>query len=337
MRISILAALAAAVVASPSAVLAQAKPIVIKFSHVDGPDSIRGNGALKFKEQAEKLTGGKVKVEVYPNGTLASDAAEMEALQKGSVQMLAPSTTKLKALGVKEFEVLELPYLFPNEQVFTSIVTTNSSVGRSLFKALEVKGITGLAYWSSGFQVISSNQPVKVPGDMKSSLIRVSSKVADEYFRGLGARPQVVASSDVAKALQDGVIAGMEDTPSNIYSQNLHLAQRYIAVTNHAHLQYAVVVDKKLWDGLPADIRTQLANAMGAATSYVNSVAKSKQETALAAIKASGKSTVQDLTTAQREEWKKAMQATDKAAKNRIGREAYDLIVNDLMVQGYKL
>ena len=116
MRKSILvaAAAAAAVLLSPGVAMAQS-PIVIKFSHVVANDTPKGKGALKFKELAEKYTDGKVKVEVYPNSSLYKDKEEIEALQLGSVQMLAPSTAKFAPLGVKEFEALDLPWLFKDE------------------------------------------------------------------------------------------------------------------------------------------------------------------------------------------------------------------------------
>ena len=113
MRKWLLAAAAAAIFVAPGAAMAQA-PIVIKFSHVVAPNTPKGKGADKFKELAEKYTNGKVKVEVYPNSTLYNDKEELEALQLGAVQMLAPSNSKFGPIGVKEFEVFDLPYVLPD-------------------------------------------------------------------------------------------------------------------------------------------------------------------------------------------------------------------------------
>src|SRR5919199_2718033 len=132
-------AMAAAVIASNSAT-AQS-PIVIQFSHVVANDTPKGKGALKFKELAEKYTNGKVKVEVYPNSTLYKDKEEIEALQLGTVQMLAPSTAKFAPLGVKEFEALDLPWLFKDEATYADAM--KGTVGKWLFKKLEAKGVTG--------------------------------------------------------------------------------------------------------------------------------------------------------------------------------------------------
>src|SRR5207245_974744 len=122
-------------------------PIVIKFSHVVAPDTPKGKGAQRFKELAEARTNGKVKVELYPNSQLYKDKEEMEALQIGSVQMLAPSLAKFGPLGVKEFEVFDLPFIFDGYADLHKITT--GAVGQNLLKKLEPKGILGLAYWDN--------------------------------------------------------------------------------------------------------------------------------------------------------------------------------------------
>ena len=149
---------------APAAALAQS-PIVIKFSHVVANDTPKGKGALKFKELAEKYTDGKVKIEVYPNSSLYKDKEEIEALQLGSVQMLAPSTAKFAPLGVKEFEALDLPWLFKDDATYTKAM--KGPVGKWLFQKLEAKGITGLAYWDNGFHMVSANRPLMKPTDFQ--------------------------------------------------------------------------------------------------------------------------------------------------------------------------
>ena len=108
-----------------------AEPIVIKFSHVVANDTPKGKGSLKFKELAEKYTNGKVKIEVYPNSSLYKDKEEIEALQLGSVQMLAPSTAKFAPLGAKEFEALDLPWLFKDDATYDKAMKGESASGCS--------------------------------------------------------------------------------------------------------------------------------------------------------------------------------------------------------------
>jgi C4-dicarboxylate-binding protein DctP len=331
MRKLLLAAAAAAIIAVPSAVMAQT-PIVIKFSHVVANDTPKGKGALKFKELAEKYTNGKVKVEVYPNSTLYKDKEEIEALQLGSVQMLAPSTAKFAPLGAKEFEALDLPWLFKDDETYAKAM--KGPVGQWLFKKLEAKGITGLAYWDNGFHMVSANRPLLNPADFEGLKMRISgSKIADQYFRNLGAIPQILAFSEVYQALQTGVVDGCENTPSNYLTQKFYEVQKDITVSNHAHLQYAVIVNSKFWNGLPADIRTELNKAMDEATDYTNSIARKENEDALAEIKKSGKTTLHYLTPAQRTAWQVAMRPTYTWAKGRVGQEVLDLLSKELDIK----
>ena len=331
MRKWILAAAAAALIAVPGVAGAQT-PIVIKFSHVVANDTPKGKGALKFKELAEKYTNGKVKVEVYPNSQLFKDKEEIEALQLGSVQMLAPSTAKFAPLGAKEFEALDLPWLFKDDATYSKAM--KGPVGQWLFKKLESKGILGLAYWDNGFHMTSSNRPLLMPADFQGLKIRISgSKIADRYFRELGAIPQIMAFSEVYQALQTGVVDGCENTPSNYLTQKFHEVQKHITVSNHAHLQYAVIVNEKFWNGLPADIRKELDKAMAEATDYTNSIAQKENEDALAEIKKSGKTTLHYLDDKQRLAWQKAMQPTYTWAKSRVGGEILDLLAKELDIK----
>ena len=298
--------------------MAQA-PIVIKFSHVVTDAAPKGKGALKFKELAEKYTAGKVKVEVYPNSTLYKDGEEMEALQLGAVQILAPSTAKFAPLGVKEFEVLDLPYLFPDQATYDNVVT--GELGTGLLKRLEPKGIRGLAFWDNGFYVMSANRPLIKPDDLKGLKIRISgSKVDDQTLRLMGANPQIMAFSELYQALQSGVVDGAQNTASNYTTQKLNDVQKNITTTYHVHLQYAVIVNKKFWDGLPTDIRTQLEKAMSEATAYNNALSVQDNRDALAAIKATGKTDIHDPTPAEMKVWMDAMTPVYKSAESRIGK-----------------
>src|SRR5215472_19132904 len=215
MRKWLFAAAAAAIFMAPAAVSAQA-PIVIKFSHVVAANTPKGKAADKFKELAEQYTNGRVKVEVYPNSTLYKDKEELEALQLGAVQMLAPSNSKFGPIGIKEFEAFDLPYILPDTKMLRKI--TEGPLGARLLKLLDAKGMTGLAYWDNGFKQMTANKKLVAPSDYKGLKFRIqSSKVLEAQFRALGAIPQVMAFSDVYQALQTGVVDGQENTWSNIY------------------------------------------------------------------------------------------------------------------------
>src|ERR1044072_493370 len=220
--------LAAASIAALSLVgpAAAQTPIVIKFSHVVATNTPKGLAAEKFKELAEKYTGGKVKVEVYPNSQLYKDKEELEALQLGAVQMLAPSNAKFGPIGVKEFEVFDLPYILPDLKTLRKV--TDGPLGAKLLKLLEPKGMIGLAYWDNGFKQMSANKKLRAPADYKGLKFRIqSSKVIEAQMRALGVIPQVMAFSEVYQALQTGVVDGQENSWSNIYTQKMYEVQKY--------------------------------------------------------------------------------------------------------------
>jgi C4-dicarboxylate-binding protein DctP len=315
------AAVAATALASPLAFADG--PIVIKFSHVVAPDTPKGKGAQRFKELVEERSKGAIKVEVYPNSQLYKDKEELEALQLGSVQMLAPSLSKFGPLGVKEFEVFDLPFLFKDTAAFNAV--TQGPIGADLFKKLEPKGIKGLAYWDNGFHIMSANKPLHHVADFKGLKMRIqSSKVLDAQMRALGAIPQVMAFSELYQGLQSGVVDGTEGVPSNFYTQKIYEVQKHMTLSNHGHLAYAVIVNKKFWDGLPDGARKVIESSIKDATTYADAIAATENAQALEKIKASGKTTIYSLTPAERDEWIKALLPVHKDMESRVGKATID-------------
>ena len=305
------------------------QPIVIKFSHVVAADTPKGKAAEMFAKKAGELTGGKVKVEVYANSTLYKDKEEMEALQLGAVQMLAPSLAKFGPLGVKEFEVFDLPFIFNGYDDLHKV--TNGAVGKQLLSKLEPKGIRGLAFWDNGFKSFSANSPIKTPADLKGKKMRIqSSKVLEEQMRSVGSMPQVMAFSEVYQALQTGVVDGTENPISNLYTQKMHEVQKHLTLTDHGYLGYAVIVNKKFWDGLPADVRKQLEDAMEQSTRYANQIAKVENDTSLEAVKKTGKTAVYVPTKEERLAFKKAMVPVHQKMEGRVGKEVIQAVYKDI-------
>src|SRR6266481_4528075 len=298
-------------------------PVVIKFSHVVASDTPKGKAAEKFKELAETYSGGKVKVEIYPNSTLYKDKEELEALQLGAVQMLAPSNSKFGPIGIREFEVFDLPYILSDLKTLRKV--TDGPLGARLLKLLDSKGMTGLAYWDNGFKEMTANKKLLTPADYKGVKFRIqSSKVLEAQFRALGSIPQVMAFGEVYQALQTGVVDGQENTWSNIYTQKMHEVQKYATVTSHGYIGYVVVVNKKFWDGLPADLRAQCEKAMKEATAYGNGQSAKENDDALEAIKKAGKTEIITLTPEQDAAMRKAMEPVYKDVASRVGQPLID-------------
>src|ERR1700682_1974175 len=299
------------------------QPIIIKFSHVVALDTPKGKAAEQFKKLAEERTKGRLKVEVYANSTLYKDGEEMDALTLGSVQMLAPSVAKFGPMGVREFEVFDLPYIFDDFAQLHKV--TAGPVGKLLFDKLESKGIVGLAYWDNGFKDFSANKALRAPTDVKALKMRIqSSKVLDSEIRALGGIPQIMAFSEVYQALQTGVVDGTENPPSNFYTQKMNEVQRYLTLSNHGYLGYAVIANKKFWDGLPADIRTTLEGAMKDATKYANDIAQKENDDALEAVRKTGKTEIITPTPEQKAAMKKALLVVHKDNEPRVGKDTIE-------------
>ena len=314
----ILSAGLAAVIAIGLGAGAWAQDITIKFSHVVAPDTPKGKGAEKFKELAEKYTDGKVKVEVYPNSQLYKDKEELEALQLGAVQMLAPSLAKFGPLGVPDFEAFDLPYIFDGYDQLRKV--TDGEVGKAMLAKLEDKGIRGLAYWDNGFKVMSANSPLLTPDDFLGLKMRIqSSKVLEAEMNALGAIPQVMAFSEVYQGLQTGVVDGTENPPSNMYTQKMNEVQKHATLSNHGYLGYAVIVNKEFWDGLPEDVRGQLEKAMAESTVYANGIAQEENEKALQAMKDAGTTEFHEMTDEEKAAWKEVLLPVHDDLAGRIG------------------
>ena len=304
-----------------AAPLARAEgPIVIKFSHVTAPQAHKSLAAEKFKELAEKALGGQIKIELYPNSQLYKDKEEMEALQLGAVQMLCPSLSKFGPLGIKDFEVFDLPYMFSSYEDVAKI--TQGPIGQELLKKLETKGIKGLTYWNNGFKILSANQPLISPDDMLGLKVRIQgSKVIEAQMLALGALPQAMAFSEAYQALSTGVVDGTENTPANLYTQKMYEVQKHATLTNHAYLGYAVIANKKFWDGLPDDIRTTLEKILIEVTPYANDLAAKENAQSIEDVRKSGKTTIHEPTADELKVWKEALMPVRKEMSGRVGAE----------------
>ncbi|MFA5899253.1 MAG: TRAP transporter substrate-binding protein [Hyphomicrobium sp.] len=301
------------------------EPITLRFSHVVAPDTPKGMGAEKFKELAERYTDGRVKVEVYPLSQLYRDSEELEALQLGAVEMVAPSLAKFGPLGAREFEVFDLPYLFPDRAALRAV--TQGPIGKDLLKGLESKGIRGLAFWDNGFKIMSANKPIRMPEDLVGLRMRIQpSRVLQAQMEALGVVPQVIPLPEVYQALQMGVLDGTENPPSNMLVQKIFEVQAYATLSNHGYLGYAVIVNKSFWDGLPSDVRASLNKAMREATDYTNNIAESVNAQALAAMKATGKTQFHEQTLAEKRAWIAALAPVYSDVASRIGKDRIDAI-----------
>ena len=299
--------------------VANAQPMVMKFSHVVAEHTPKGLAALKFKELAEKKLPGKVEIQVFSNSQLFGDAKELEALLLGDVQFVAPSLSKFDRY-TKKVAVFDLPFLFDDLAAVDRFQA--SDAGKSLLTSMTKRNLLGLAYWHNGMKQLSANKEILLPPSIKGLKFRIqASDVLEAQFKVLGASPQKMAFAEVYQGLQTGVVDGQENTWSNIYSKKFHEVQNTILETNHGAIDYMVVTNAKFWEKLPADIRKGLSEAMAEATAYGNSIANKTNDDARAKIVADNKAKVVKLTKEQQEAWRKAMAPVWKQFVPEIGED----------------
>ena len=256
--------------------------IVIKFSHVTNTDKHpKGIAASLLSERVNKEMNGKACMEVFPNSTLYNDKKVLEAMLQGDVQLAAPSLSKFEKF-TKKFRLFDLPFVFKDVDAVDKF--QNSDSGQKLKDSMKRKGLQGLAFWHNGMKHMSANRPLIKPEDAKGLKFRVqASDVLVAQFAQLGANPQKMSFKEVYGGLQTKVIDGQENTWSNIYGKKFFEVQDGVTETNHGILDYLVVTSTEWWDGLPDDVRSQLATIIdevsqtrNQASSEVNEANKQK-------------------------------------------------------------
>ncbi|MGV8841930.1 MAG: C4-dicarboxylate TRAP substrate-binding protein DctP [Pseudomonas sp.] len=294
-----------------------ADPIVIKFSHVVAEHTPKGQGALFFKKLVEERLPGQVKVEVYPNSSLFGDGKEMEALLLGDVQLIAPSLAKFEQY-TKQVQIFDLPFLFDDLKAVDRF--QQSPEGQKLLTSMEDKNITGLGYWHNGMKQLSANKALREPKDARGLKFRVqASAVLEEQFKAVRANPRKMSFAEVYQGLQTGVVNGAENPWSNIYSQKMYEVQPYITESNHGLLDYMLITNTQFWDGLPADVRSELEQILVETTAEVNKLANELNESDKQRIIDAKTSEIIQLTPEQRGMWRDAMKPVWKMFEDDIG------------------
>ena len=296
---------ALAVSAAPVFANCDAGEIVIKFSHVTNTDKHpKGIAASLLEKRVNEEMNGKACMEVFPNSQLYNDDTVLEAMLAGDVQLAAPSLSKFEKF-TKKFRLFDLPFLFNDINAVDSF--QNSEDGQKLKASMKRRGLLGLAFWHNGMKQISANKPLIVPSDASGLKFRVqASDVLVAQMAALGANPQKMAFSEVYGALQTGVVDGQENTWSNIYGKKFFEVQDGITESNHGIIDYLVVTSTKWWDGLPGDVRDQLATILKEVTEARNAESTAVNEAAKKSVIEAG-GVVRQLTSDQRAQWVQAM------------------------------
>ena len=289
----------------------------IRLSHVVAPDTPKGMTLERFRMLVEERTGQRIRVHIYPQGQLYGDQDEMQALQLGAIDMVAPSLSKFGPIGFPEFELFDLPFLFDSVADVRRI--TQGPVGQRLLDRLGRQRLLGLGFFDNGFKQMSANRPLLEPAHFAGLRMRVqASRVIAQQMRALGASPVTLPFSETRRALESGVVDGTENPVSNFWTQNMQAVQRDLSLTQHGYLGYAVVTHQRFWLNLPGADRALLHDALREALAYGNSIADVHNDRALAALHATGAARVHSPSAAQRQRFKTAVMPVHADLARRI-------------------
>ena len=292
--------------------------MTLRFSHVVARETPKGLAANHFSALVAQRSGGRLAIEVFPNGELYGDDDEMQALQLGAVDLVAPSLSKFGRIGLPEFELFDLPFLFDDLSAVRRI--TQGPLGQQLFQGLTRQGLVGLGYFDNGFKQMSANRPLLKPADYVGLRMRVqASRVIAEQMRALGARPVTLAFSETRRALQAGVVDGTENPVSNFWTQAMHQVQTDLSLTQHGYLGYAVVTHQRLWQSLSDADRQLISQALQEALLFANQIADRQNDQALSSLRLANTTRIHGLSDSQRLQLRRAVQPVHDALVKRIG------------------
>jgi C4-dicarboxylate-binding protein DctP len=292
--------------------------IVIRFSHVVGEDTPKGQAVRMFAKLMKERTNGKVEIQVFSNSSLYKDSEELDALHQGRVQMIAPALSKLSNV-VPELGIFDLPYLYPDLDGYHKVF--DGKIGTLLSDSVAKHNMVPLGYWDSGLKQFTTNlRPIRKPADLNGSSMRIMpSTILDHQFNLLQVKPVQTDFNDVYAALEQGRIQGQENTISNIYSKKFYQVQRYMTLSDHGYLGYLVLIDQKFWNRLPEDVRVTLKDTMDEVTRWQRQQSIKIEQDKLKEIEKCNCIQTIKLSADDKAEWRKYFQPLYNDMEKRLG------------------
>lgn len=280
-------ALSGALLLAGGAWAADYKERTLKFSYLNAKEHPQGLGAQKFADIVAAKSGGKIKVRLFPGGTLGGDVQTLSALQGGTVEMTVMNTGILVSLA-KEFAAVDMPFLFNSPAEADALL--DGPFGAMLYGKLPDKGLVGLAYWDLGFRNLTNNRhPVAKVEDVSGLKVRViQTPIYIDMFRALGANPVPLSFTELYTALETRTVDGQENPSKTIELTKFYEVQKYLTVTRHIYNPQSLLMSKAFWDKLTPDEQTLFREAAAEATAYQRQISRAQDAEALNALKAKG-------------------------------------------------
>jgi hypothetical protein len=276
-----------ATVAMAAMGIASAQVKTIKFANQNNAGHPIVQGMEKFKDIVEKNSGGKLKVNLFPGGTLGSDQANVSAIQGGSLEM-ASMNSGIFASQVKEFGVFDFPFMFASTKEADTVV--DGPFGKKMHAKLEEKGLIGLAYYELGFRHLTNGKrPINKVSDIEGLKLRViPNPINVDWVKALGANPTPLPFPELYAALEQGAVDGQENPIPTINSAKLYEVQKNLTLTGHQYNPQSVVISKKFWDALNAAEKKIVADAAIESAKFQRETARALEASLLANLKKNG-------------------------------------------------
>ncbi|MFG1462601.1 TRAP transporter substrate-binding protein [Xanthobacter sp. DSM 24535] len=254
----------------------------LKYTFVNPMNSHFGAAATAFKETVEGESGGRIKVDIFPGGTLGGEREIVESLQLGTIDM-AMTSTSVVGNFVPDVLVFDIPFLFRDAPHARAVL--DGQIGQDILAKFGTKGLVGLGYGENGFRHLTNNKrAVETPADMSGLTIRtMENPIHIAAFSQLGARPTPIAWPELYPALQQGVVDGEENPLSNIITAKFFQVQKYLSLTGHVYAPTVIMISPTAWAKLSAEdkkiIRDGVAKAITAQRAKVEELETSGVKT----------------------------------------------------------
>ncbi|MBO9447000.1 TRAP transporter substrate-binding protein DctP [Ruegeria sp. R14_0] len=295
---------ALAVALSASAVVAQEK---MRISLQLPLKSHLGQNLVLFEKEVEERTGGAIDVEIYDSATLYKDKEVPAAVGSGAIEAGVASLTRYVG-DAPVVDVFYMPFLFNSEDKVRAAVAEGADVREIIEAEIEKTGGQVLFWQAYGGAIMLSNgEPIRTPADLEGKKVRVFGKTLGDFVTAAGGAPTLISGSEQYLAYQRGTVdVGMTGV-SGVKSRKLWEVMDTITVTNHADIEFVVVVNSDWWNGLSEENRAHIAEAAAVAQADVRDKMAAIEAEAYAAAQENGM-TVVELTEDELAQWKAVAQ-----------------------------
>lgn len=297
------------------------KVIEIGYGHAFMPDTPHHKAAVKFKEEVEEATDGRVLINLFPSGQLGSAREMFEGLQMGTQEIALVPTARISGFA-PELQLFDLPFLFPNREIGYEIM--DGEVGTMLLDNLKEQKIKGVAFYEDGYKHFTSNKEIATLEDFKGQKFRtMESPIIIEQFKELGANPTPIDFGELYSALQLGVVDGQENPLVTIVSSKFYEVQKYLTISEHAYLGHVLIFGDDWYNSLPEDIQEILYDKGREIAVWQREAVQEEEKSYLQTVK-DADVTIVELTEEQREKMEKQTAPVHEEYRKLFGDDILD-------------